>query len=672
MKILKALFFCLSFLIVSIPILSQNVCNVEGNLIIYSNLKGGNLTINITENVPDIHIGICSKEPVVINITGIYASNVKKVVYAGSDTLISNECLVSTDTTVAFGVNPEFFTKFILPNATFINPFGNTQIVGAYGNCSSNTFAEDMNTPDQIVSYFVEKTGAVLRYHHTQLGCWEGEFKMIQGGNCCLTSDPNGVVEAVFEVDQNEVCVGSCVNFRNFSLGGPFNVVSWYFEGGTPSFSSEFEPTICYDTPGVYAVSLLVSRNNFSNVMSVPGYIKVVEAVDPVAEFSYSTPICLGSPVQLPNTANNFTTGGIFSANNGLVIDPNSGQFDPSTAENGSYTITYTYPFEQCMTSGSNVHSFNFDVVNIPIINTTPSGVVVYCIGSSLNLTAESGYLDYQWNTSNGNQQTISVNQSGNYFVTANSSSGCSATSSVITVLAVQPEEFNITPSGNVSFCENDSVVITATPGFQNYNWSNGFSGQQQVTYASGFFTVSVFDQNNCLIERSVSISEIKRPISSFSHGQTQSLTIDFLNSSQFGNSHLWNFGDGQFSVDFSPSHVYLDNGIFNINLVASNECGSDTSSQSIDVLNLGVDGLSDNEMNWGINNSMFWFSYRRDLPDLNVRLYSIDGRLINQKKISSIANHQSEIYIENLSKGVYFVHLEHAQYRRAIKFIKN
>lgn len=62
-------------------------CQISGggnaNLIIFTNYDGGILNINVDQNIPNLKIGVCSYEPVTINISGTYASNVSEVIYAG-------------------------------------------------------------------------------------------------------------------------------------------------------------------------------------------------------------------------------------------------------------------------------------------------------------------------------------------------------------------------------------------------------------------------------------------------------------------------------------------------------------------------------------------------------------------------------------------------------------
>ncbi|HNP49820.1 MAG TPA: PKD domain-containing protein, partial [Bacteroidia bacterium] len=53
-----------------------------------------------------------------------------------------------------------------------------------------------------------------------------------------------------------------------------------------------------------------------------------------------------------------------------------------------------------------------------------------------------------------------------------------------------------------------------------------------------------------------------------------QPFTATFVNTSSGYTSSLWNFGDGGTSTDNDPNHLYLDDGIYAVQLIASNNFG--------------------------------------------------------------------------------------------------
>ena len=71
------------------------------------------------------------------------------------------------------------------------------------------------------------------------------------------------------------------------------------------------------------------------------------------------------------------------------------------------------------------------------------------------------------------------------------------------------------------------------------------------------------------------------RPVAAFSY-QIEGFEVSLTNLSQNALSYFWDFGDGSFSYLENPIHTYSEEGQYEIHLVVSNECDSDTMSASI------------------------------------------------------------------------------------------
>ena len=60
-------------------------------------------------------------------------------------------------------------------------------------------------------------------------------------------------------------------------------------------------------------------------------------------------------------------------------------------------------------------------------------------------------------------------------------------------------------------------------------------------------------------------------------------LTIFLFNNSINADSYLWLFGDGNSSTEEGPTHTYATAGIYELSLIATNNCGSDTLNYTVD-----------------------------------------------------------------------------------------
>jgi PKD repeat protein len=85
----------------------------------------------------------------------------------------------------------------------------------------------------------------------------------------------------LFETDIKTICPGEEIQFTNLSYGPHASTYSWTFEGGTPVSSSDSNPTITYNTPGLYKVKLLSSIGGTSKELTKTEYINVVSSIAP-------------------------------------------------------------------------------------------------------------------------------------------------------------------------------------------------------------------------------------------------------------------------------------------------------------------------------------------------------------------------------------------------------
>ncbi len=174
---------------------AQGVCNPAGNILIYCNYDGGNMTINIDENIPDIRIGICTYESISVAITGTYAGNVTQVLYAGYD---------NDGTTSVTGVDAGIVDILLYPPVTLFDVDGYPYMICAY-ECDTTYVPGGCNTVDQAVDYFDTTLPGTIRYSYMQYGVLTGTYNMSNGGNCCVGAACVTAIDAGQDVD---ICSG--------------------------------------------------------------------------------------------------------------------------------------------------------------------------------------------------------------------------------------------------------------------------------------------------------------------------------------------------------------------------------------------------------------------------------------------------------------------------------
>ena len=188
-----------------------------------------------------------------------------------------------------------------------------------------------------------------------------------------------------------------------------------------------------------------------------------------------------------------------------------NGKTDPviTVFEPGFYSVSVTdstgcsYPFVDSVKLG-------FDAVaNISVL-----GPVSFCQGGVVDLEAAETYPEFYWSTGD-TTPTISLNQSTDVYLIVTDSAGCNSfpSDTVHVIVHPLPAKPVIQLNGGSEFCENDSVVLSVLPGFDQYNWNNGFTQFSETVYSSGIFYLTITDSNSCESPVSDSVSILVNPL---------------------------------------------------------------------------------------------------------------------------------------------------------------
>ncbi|MCW3074164.1 MAG: hypothetical protein JWP69_1233 [Flaviaesturariibacter sp.] len=235
---------------------------------------------------------------------------------------------------------------------------------------------------------------------------------------------------------------------------------------------------------GANSVTLKVT-DRAGNVSTCTAIVTVAQAAIIVA--GQST-VCQGQSV--PLTANLGDSYQWFK--NGVAITGATSQNYTATTT-GNYTVSVTNAGGCSGTSASTAVT----ITENPTISVTASGSTDLCQGNTVTLTAGAASF-YSWSNGAGTQ-SITVGTAGSYTVSVFDANGCSATSSpvVVTIKAGALPTASITASGATSFCQGESVVLTAAAA-NSYEWSNGATSQSITASQSGSYSVKVTNADGC------------------------------------------------------------------------------------------------------------------------------------------------------------------------------
>ncbi len=321
--------------------LKAQLCQLNSNLMIYSNYDGGAITINVDVNIPNLKIGVSSYEASQITITGPFAANVTQVIYSGFNAN-SNNCNLGIITTSISGVSPSITAINVYPavgSYTPVHGFGNSQgIIGCY-QCDTITSSGGVNSPDEIVFHFKQLTGGLLRAHHTQYGCWTNTtFNVSSLGNCCIlpaAPSPCPTPPAPTNISSAAsltTCVGKA---STLTVNAPNASLNWYAIGGsTASIGTNANlATPTFTVPGLYSY-FAIATNSCGNSPNTNITVSVNPL--PAVQLSLSSnTICAngGAPINLTG----IPPGGVYSGAN-----VSGSQFITNFIP-GVYTPVYSY-----------------------------------------------------------------------------------------------------------------------------------------------------------------------------------------------------------------------------------------------------------------------------------------------------------------------------------------
>ena len=288
--------------------------------------------------------------------------------------------------------------------------------------------------------------------------------------------------------------------------------------------------------------------------------------------------ICQGDPLPLlqPGLSANNT---FFWTKNGQPVGTNTFL---QTNGPGTYGLLLTNPYG----------CFGFDELEViqgnPVVNLGPD--VDHCLGSGpLELDAQNPGASYNW-TSGGTQvgtnQTFEVTTSGTYAVEVTDPAGCTASDTIsVTVGSPVTADFQLPPAivAGQPFSFTDNTTPTPQAWFWDFGDGNTSTDQNPThTYtAPGQYPVYLIAYDGICQDTHIVSLNVEadcaslnlQPGFSFSPnpvdlGQTGS--VQFTNTSSGADAYNWDFGDGNSSSAFAPTHVYANAGEYVVTLTAS------------------------------------------------------------------------------------------------------
>ncbi len=669
--------------------------------------------------------------------------------------------------------------------STLQNPLVTFDIAGTYNvtlqafsGSNSNTvtlpvFVNAITDPVSSFSYTVSGQNVSFIYNGSGATNYYWEFG---NGNTSTSQNPtqnyplNGIYNVTLDVinvcgestftQQVEISVLPFVNFSsNIGIGCQPQTITfsnlstnatsylWTFPGGTPATSTAMNPTVVYNTPGIYDVTLDATNNTGTNTIVKNNFITINP--NPVAGF---TSVTNGATVNFTNTSQH-----------GNTYNWSFGDGNTSTAASPAHVYTasgtYTVTLTATNNCGSNTSTqvvnitlsptaaFNSDTTMIcsngniqfysqasssattwlwtfeggsPATSALPNPLVQYAVPGTYDatLTVSNSFgqntltiTDYVTvlglptatftgvqtnniieltNTGNGSTSTswqiingeniivvggdtivYTAAANGTYQVVMTNQNQCGqvvSDTAQYTVNVFPTASFNI--NGGSAACASQPVNYAAIGSNYTYQWA--FAGAQPststdqnptVNYAlPGSYTVQLISSNafgNDTLNTSVLIGDV--PNTEFS-SLVVSNQAQFTNNTTNANSYLWQFGDGNTSTSLNPVHIYTANGTYTVKLIATNNCGMDTSTNTVVVV---LSSISEELKNLGLEvypnpatDKVFVRMRSNEAIHIHLEVFDIAGNVLVKSKHNIMGETIIPIETESFNSGMYFLKL--------------
>lgn len=324
--------------------------------------------------------------------------------------------------------------------------------------------------------------------------------------------------------------------------------------------NGETSQTISVSTSGNYSVQI---SNACGSVTSTTANITLFSAPNaPVISANGATTFCQGGSVELTS-----------SISTGILWSNNLSTPSIIVTTSGNYSVLFT-DLNGC-TATSNLITV---IVDAPLVATNLGGPFTQCGGTvTLDAGNSSSNNIYLW-SSGQVSQSITVNSSGNYFVTITNSCGSVTSSTAVVTINPLPQTPTISASGSVVFCQGGSVTLTSSSASNNL-WSNGVNSQSITVDTSGTFSVSVVDALGCSASSQAINIVVDEPLTSSitlggPYTQCGGTVLLDAGNANTGAAYLWSNGATTQTINVAQS------GSFSV--AVTNSCGNVNSDTAV------------------------------------------------------------------------------------------
>jgi gliding motility-associated-like protein len=210
---------------------------------------------------------------------------------------------------------------------------------------------------------------------------------------------------------------------------------------------------------------------------------------------------CVGDNATLSTSFVNDGTYTLTWLLNDAALDDNKNKTSITTNQPGSYKLIVSSNLVSC----SNVSlPYNLSVETTPTLIIEKLSTATLCDGQTVDLKATYSGGTVKWSTGAATDK-INVNQTAVYTATVKTAAGCEVSKDISVQFLPNPV-INV-PNATLCPFTNQTLTLTAPPGFGKYQW-NGQTGTSNFSTSQlGKVTLTVTDNNGCTATQTINIT---------------------------------------------------------------------------------------------------------------------------------------------------------------------